>query len=199
MSRDYSPIVGLLPLSLIVLVAAGAVAAVARDAPRAWIEGVRVEVVEQQVHLSYRLANAFDENLRRRIQSGLPTGLVFDFELLRARKGWFNKTVASGTMQVVAMYNAVTREYLINYKHDGNLIESRVVREVEQLRAAITEFSGLPVFSVESRAGERLLVRLRAELGTRTLLFFIPTTLTTEWAESRIFVVGRNGQGEAGE
>ncbi len=196
MNRDFSSIVGLLPVALIVLTA---VAATARDTPRARIEGVRVELAEQQVLLAFKLANAFDENLRRRIRSGLPTGIVFDFELVRARKGWFNKDVDSGTMQVVAMYNAVTREYLINYKHDGNLIESRVVREAEELRPAMTEFSGLPVFSLENRGGERLQVRVRAELGTRTLLFFIPTTLTTEWAESRIFVGGRSEPAPAGE
>lgn len=196
MNRDFSSIVGLLPVSLVLLTA---VAAVARDTPRARIEGVRVELAEQQVLLAFKLTNAFDENLQRRIQSGLPTGIVFDFELVRARKGWFNKDVESGTLQVVAMYNAVTREYLINYKHDGNLIESRVVREVEKLRAAMTEFSGLPVFSLVSRGGERLQVRVRAELGTRTLLFFIPTTLTTEWAESRLFVGGRSEPAPIGE
>ncbi|MCP4661978.1 MAG: DUF4390 domain-containing protein [bacterium] len=196
MNRDFSSIVGLLPVGLIVLTA---IAAVAGDTPRARIEGVRVELAEHQVLLAFKLANAFDDNLQRRIQSGLPTGIVFDFELVRARKGWFNKNVDSGTMQVVAMYNAVTREYLINYKHDGNLIESRVVREAEELRAAMTDFSGVPVFSLESRGDERLQVRIRAELGTRTLLFFIPTTLTTEWAESRIFVGGRGEPGPTGE
>jgi hypothetical protein len=32
-----------------------------------------------------------------------------------------------------------------------------------------------------------MLLRVRAELGTRTVLFFIPTTRTTDWVESRKF------------
>ncbi len=152
------------------------------------ITDVRLAVDKQQIQLSFKLLEAFDERLRKRIDSGLPTSFTFDFELVRSRKSWFDKAVDSGTLQVGAMYNAVTREYLINFKHDGTLIESRVVKDADELLASMTELSDFPVFSVEGKnPQQRLRVRVRAELRTKTIFFFIPSTVHTDWAETRKF------------
>ena len=88
------------------------------------ITDVRLAFDKGQIQLSFKLLGALDDNLRKRLESGLPTSLTFDFQLVRTRKSWFDKSVDDGTLQVTAMYNAVTREYLINFKHDGNLIDS---------------------------------------------------------------------------
>lgn len=162
--------------------------------PRVSIQGLTLD--GPQVRLSFRLDNAFGENFQRSLESGLPTGFTFVFQLARPRKGWFNNTLDSANLRVDAMYNPVTREYLINYRRDGSLIESRVIREPEELRLAMTEFSDFPIFSVEGRrAGQRLQVRMRAELGTGTILFFIPKTISTDWASRRFQITegDRNG------
>lgn len=152
------------------------------------IIGLRLTLKDQQAWLSFRLRNAFDEDMRQRVMSGLPTRLTFEFELVRARRGWFNTGVDSGSLQVIAMYNAVTREYLINYKHDGDLIESRIVQDFDELRAAMTDFKDFPAFSTLGRnTDQRLRIRVRAELRPRTIFFFIPATVYTDWAESRKF------------
>ena len=165
--------------------------------PKASISDVAVDVEEHQVLVAFKLEGAFDDNLKRRLESGLATGLVFDFELVRKRKIWFNKTVARGKLHVSAMYNAVSREYLINYKHDGTLIDSRLVRDPEELRVAMSEFEKITALSVEGKKGE-FVFRMRAELGTGSLLFFIPTLRTTEWVEERVRV-DQNGRLEPGE
>jgi hypothetical protein len=152
------------------------------------IEDVRLRLAENQVLISFRLAQVFDEELERRLESGLLTGFSFQIQLLRDRKSWFDTSVDSGRLRVDAMYNAVTREYLVNYRYDGKLIESRLVREPEELERAMTEFSDFPAFTLEGRAKTlRLQVRIRAILGTRTILFFIPRTQSTDWVESRKF------------
>ena len=152
------------------------------------ITDVRIAFEKPQIRLSFKLAGAFDADLRKRLDSGLPTTFSFDVELIRTRKSWFNKGVDSTTLQVNAMYNAVTREYLINFKHDGNLIESRVVKDAADLEAAMAEFDAFPVFSTEGKnIQQRLRVRVRAELGTKTVFFFIPSTIHTDWAETRKF------------
>lgn len=159
-----------------------------KKVPKAAITDFKIGVEHHQVLMTFRLANAFDENLKRRLESGLPTSLVFEFELVRKRPIWFNKIVASGQLHVSAMYNAVNREYLVNFKHDGDLIESKLLRDPEELFAAMSEFEGLAALSIEGREGE-LVARVRAELGTGSLLFFIPTRRTTEWVEKNIHVV----------
>ncbi len=189
----------LLPIALLVASSAAAQTEIeAQDVPapearQKWngeprITDLRIAFENQQIRLSFKLIGAFDDDLRKRLDSGLPTSFSFDFELVRTRKSWFNKAVDSSTLQVTAMYNAVTREYLINLKHDGDLIESRVVKDAVELEAAMTGFSGFQVFSTEGKnPQQRLRVRVRAELRTKTIFFFIPSTVDTDWAETRKF------------
>ena len=152
------------------------------------IEDLRIEIRNNRVLTTFRLVNAVDEDFERRIASGLPTDLIFRFELERDRRSWFDQSVASGVLQVIAMYNAVTSEYLVNFKHDGKLIESRVVRDAESLHRAMTELKDFPVFDITGRKPEeRLQLRVRAELGTRMWLAFIPRTLATDWAKTERF------------
>lgn len=174
-------------LALLAL-ALGTERAAAQNEKDARIGGVRVQLSGNQLLADFQLLEAFDEDLQRRIDSGLPTALVYEFELVRARRSFFDKSLAAGELQVIAMYNALTREYLINFKHDGNLIFSKVVREASELRQAMTEISALPAFPVEERWNEeRLQLRVRAELGTGTTFFFIPHTLRTDWTDSASF------------
>jgi hypothetical protein len=152
------------------------------------IEGVEAKVEGGQLLASFRLAGGFGEELQKRIDSGLPTSLVYEFELVRARRSFFDKALAGGELRVIAMYNALTREYLVNFKHDGNLIGSKVLREPAELRQAMTEIAALPAFPIGQRSrDERLQLRVRAELGTGTVFFFIPHTLRTDWAETASF------------
>lgn len=180
-------LVGLLAggLLLLAMVAAGQSEPAGKKPPKARLVDFETTIDGQRLLLSFRLAQAFDDNLKRRLESGLATGIVFDFELVRRRRLWFNKTLAKGQLQVSAMYNAVSREYLVNFKHDGVLIESRLLRDPDLLYAAMSEFERLPVFTLGSWRGE-VVARARAELGTGSLLFFIPTLRTTDWVEEKI-------------
>ncbi|MEM7583303.1 MAG: DUF4390 domain-containing protein [Acidobacteriota bacterium] len=152
------------------------------------ITGVKIDFEDQHMLLSFKLLDAFDDSIRKRIDSGLPTSFTYELQLIRGRKTWFDRAVDYGTLRVGAMYNAVRREYLINFEHDGNLIESKVVKDATELVAAMTEFSSFPAFELEGKKRHhRLRVRVRAELRTKTIFFFIPSTVHTDWAETRRF------------
>ncbi len=181
----------LLALGGLMALTAATAAYAGKDDPRVRIG--RVEVDGSQITLTFQLEKVFDDNLKRRIDSGLVTGFTFQLRLARPHKWRIDKTLESSSLRVEAMYNAVTREYLINYRQDGNLIESRVVREADELRRAMTEFDSFPAFSIADRpADKRLQVRLRAELGTRTVFFFIPRTYSTDWVGSRKFTIAKD-------
>jgi hypothetical protein len=178
---------------LLVVATLSVVPARVRAADTARLVGLEVELKEQKVLASFELEGAFDEKLKERIASGLATGIVYDFELVRLRKAWFNKDVHVGSLQVIVMYNAVSHEYLVNYKHDGDLIESRLIHDPAELEAALTRIERLEIFSLEGLADEPLRVRVRAELGTSSILFFIPTIRATEWIESERFTLVKEG------
>jgi hypothetical protein len=83
------------------------------------------------------------------------------------------------------MFNAVTREYLVNTKHDGKLLDSKTVRDRAELEQTMTRIAAMPVFVLEQPSRrERYLVRARAELGTGNVLGFVPVMRATAWVDS---------------
>ena len=160
------------------------------------VTSLEVEIEDGQMLLSFQLDRLFDDEFRRRIDSGLATEIGFDMRLVKVRRWWLDRNIGSSKLQVTVMYNAVTREYLINTKQDGGLISSRVVRFVDELEEAMTRVERLAAFALDDpRRSGRVQVRVRAELGTGTRLWFIPTTRTTDWTEARL-VLGVDGVGD---
>lgn len=158
-------------------------ASAAADDPR--IEGLHVALEGNRVLASFALEGAFDHRLSSRLESGLPTSILYRLELHRDRKRWYDRRLEENTLEVVAVYDAVARTYTVHYKLDGELIESRTVRDRQEVQAAMTRLGPLPVFSLqEVRDRVRILVKVRAELGSRTFLSFIPVTVATDWADS---------------
>lgn len=154
------------------------------------ISDIKVQLDGGQVLTSFTLRGAFDRRLSERVQSGLPTSILYRFELARDRKRWWDQKVADNTLEVVAMYDAVARAYTVHHKLDGKLVESRTLRERKDLESAMTVIEKLPVFPLDGlpRQG-RLLVRVQAEMGSRTMLSFIPVAINTDWKESPKFRV----------
>ncbi|MEL7059219.1 MAG: DUF4390 domain-containing protein [Acidobacteriota bacterium] len=186
--RPFAPwIVAVVCVSLLAVVAGAS----GRSRPEARIEALEVAVENRRLMVSFHLVDAFGDDLRRRVDSGLPTELSYELELNRDRKRWFDKDLETSRLQAIAMFNAVTSEYLINFKQDGRLIESRMVRDRDDLIEAMTHFDGLPAFDLDGRDAEsRYLLRVRARLGVRNAFGWIPRSLATDWIESRKFRVG---------
>jgi Domain of unknown function (DUF4390) len=172
--------------SLWVVLAALALPATA-DEP-AQIADLTVRVDGNQALVSFHLDNAFDPRFVERVQSGLPTGFTYLLELLKDRKRWYDRALEDTTLQVTAMYDAISRAYLVNFKLGGKLVESRTVGDLPALQKALTEVHELPAFDLDDvpRAW-RLLVRVQAEVGPRMILSFIPSKDSTEWVESNKF------------
>jgi len=149
-----------------------------------------VQLILEGLHVAvgFDLLEGLDDQLFERIQTGLPSGFTYEFVLAIDPKRWFDNKVDSSQLQVVAMYNALSQEYLVNYKQDGKLIDSRIARDRDELERAMTHFENLQVFVLGDVSPKRRLhVRARADLGPRTFLLIIPTRSQTDWVTSRKF------------
>lgn len=173
------------PLPALLVAGLLAAAAAPATAQEPALEELSITLSGFQVLASFRLEGGFGPEIRERIDSGLPTGIVFELELARDRKRWWDEVLDTTRLEVVAMFNAVTREYLVNTKHEGKLIDSRTIRDPAELEAMMTRFAAVPVFVLdEPSRRERYLVRARAELGTGNVLGFVPVMRSTDWVES---------------
>jgi uncharacterized protein DUF4390 len=156
------------------------------------ISDIKVELDGGRVLATFTLRDAFDRRLSARVDSGLPTSIVYQIEIDRDRKRWWDQKLKEATLEAVAVYDAVARSYTVHYKLDDKLIESKTLRDRKALEEAMTVISRLPVFNgADLPKDERLLLKVQAETGSRTLLSFIPVAIKTEWKESPKFHVPR--------
>lgn len=152
------------------------------------IAGLEVKLDGARVLASLSLVDAFHHRLRERVASGLPTSIVYRFELDQDRQRFWDHYLQEATLEATAVYDAVARQYTINYKLNDKLIDSRTVHDPQALAEAMTRIEQLPVFSLAGIPADwRLLVKARAELGARTVLSIVPVAITTDWVESRKF------------
>lgn len=152
------------------------------------ITDLRAALDGERVLASFTLAGGLDRRLSQRIDSGLPTPILYEIELHKDRKRWYDNRLDRATLEAMAVYDAVARTYTVHLKLDGELIESRTVRDRADLEAAMTRIDGVPVFTLGDRSPRgRLLIKVRAELGSRTILSFIPAAIHTEWRDSNKF------------
>jgi hypothetical protein len=169
--------------AIVVLWLLGFAASAAAEDPR--IQELHIALEGNRVLASFTLQDAFDHRLESRLESGLPTSILYRLELHRDRKRWYDRRLQENTLEVVAVYDAVARTYTVHSKLDDKLIESRTVHDRQEVQNAMTRLGPLPVFSLEKvRERVRILVKVRAELGSRTFLSFIPVTVATDWADS---------------
>ncbi|HVT58698.1 MAG TPA: DUF4390 domain-containing protein [Thermoanaerobaculia bacterium] len=148
------------------------------------ISGFQAALDGKQVLVSLALNSAFNRRFVARLDSGLPTAILYRFELYRDGRHWWERRLKANTFEVVAIYDAVGRVYTVFSRLDDKLIESRTVHDRQALEGAMTRIERLPVFTLADTEHRRLLLRVRAELGSRTRLSFIPVTITTDWVES---------------
>lgn len=153
------------------------------------VERFQLALEGRDVLVSLELLGGVSAELIDRIQAGLPSGIRYRFRLYRDHKRWFDDHLASVDLETVAMFNAVTDEYLVNIKLGGKLLDSRVVEDPKDLVAALTRLDGVQILTLDEEIPPawRLLLRARAEVGTRTVLAFIPQRVATPWTRSRKF------------
>jgi hypothetical protein len=158
------------------------------DGAEPQITGFRIAVDGNQVVASLQLRGGFNHRFAQRVESGLPTPILYRFELDLDRKNWWDRRLRACTLELVAMYDAETRLYTVHFRLDDKLIESRTLRDLRGAEATMTRIERLPIFNLEDVPDtQRLSVKVRAELGTRTILSLIPVDVTTDWVESTKF------------
>jgi hypothetical protein len=157
-------------------------------ADSARISPIQVAVDGDRVLAAFALRDGFDRRLRGRIESGLPTSILYRIELHRDRKRWYDRKLQESTLEVTAMYDAVARVYNVYFKLDDKLIESRTVHDLKAVGEAMTQIGPLPVFQLSGISPRwRLLLKIQAEMGSRTVLSVIPVTINTDWKDSPKF------------
>lgn len=137
------------------------------------------------VHLT--LANGFDRpETVQALQSGIPTAFTYTVEIYRDRPNWFDEGIGRSHIEVIATFNSVTREYLMNYRRDRRLVRSETFTDLPTLEKRMTTINEPDLFDVGSRPAYKLRVRAKADFMRDYLLYFIPRDMSTRWRSARV-------------
>jgi hypothetical protein len=140
-----------------------------------------------KISVRFSLVNAFQhEETIQALQSGVPTGFTYIVETYRDRPNWFDEGVARSRVEVIATFNSVTREYLLNYRLDRRLVRSETFTDLAALQERMTTIDERDLFDVGSRRPYKLRVRAKADLMRGWLLYFIPWDISTRWRDVRV-------------
>ncbi len=145
-----------------VLVAATAQAAAGQE--------IRVRPVPRdgRIYVSFSMTEAFSEDMRDAIRSGLETSFSYDVELRRGGPFWFARTIAATVLTATVRYDNLTRRYHVTRAQDGRVEGSEVFDSEAEVRRWLTSFERMPLFSTERlEANAEYSLRVRARTRPR--------------------------------
>lgn len=143
------------------------VAALSCVAGTAAAEEVRVVPLVRDGHVlvSCEVADAYTDEVRAMIQSGLETSFTYSVELRLRVPAWVDRTVATAVVTTTVAYDNLTRRHSVARLLDGRVEEARVLEDETQVRRWLTAFERLPLFSTAKLLPNReyyVVVRARA-------------------------------------
>ena len=129
-----------------------------------------------RVLVTFKLANAFTDEIRAAIHSGLTISFVYRVDLKRSSALWFDSTIASTEITATVRYDNLTRVYHVTRMQDGRIERAETTEREEDARAWLTaEFDKLPLFSSATlEANSEYYVRVRAHTTPRNASFVWP-------------------------
>ena len=91
------------------------------------------------------MADAYTDEIRDTISSGLRTTFTYDLQLRMLVGGWVDRTVATAVVTVSDQYDNLTRRHTLSRVVDGRTDESVVTEDEAVVRQWLTTLSRLPL------------------------------------------------------
>lgn len=140
---------------------------------------------DNQVVVSFDLADGFTRDVRDAIQSGLVTTFSYDVEL-RAVSSWLDRTVSVVTLTATVRYDNLTRRYQMSRTVDGRVEDARATEDQDAVRRWMTHFERVPLSSTTSlEPNGEYYVRVRARTRPRSTWFAWPWERTEALGSAR--------------
>ena len=130
---------------------------------------------DDRVLITFRLTDAFNDDVRAAIHSGMVITFIYDVELRRGAALWVDRTMASSTVTAAVRYDNLSRRYHVTRRWDGRMERAEVLEREDDVRDWLTSFDKLPLFS--NAALERnaeYYLRVRARTTPRNATFVWP-------------------------
>lgn len=134
------------------------------------------------------------------IDAGLEITIAYRLNVYRERSGLPNPSVSKLRIECTVQHDALTRQYTLTRRIDGELQEKKVTPDDDEMRRFMTVLDRLPVATAEEiLPGESHYIKARADLGLVWRFYMIPWRQRTPWMQVPIDTRKANGQEVSGD
>lgn len=91
------------------------------------VKNADLQVVGDAYWLNADLEISLDEEVKEAINKGVTVEFLYEFELVRSRAFWFDKSIAEATTSIAVSYHALSRQYLVS--QNGRQTSHEILRE----------------------------------------------------------------------
>ncbi len=102
-------------------------------------------VRDNQVLVSFELADAYTEAVHEAIASGLRTTFSYELELRTVVPGWVDRTIAQTVVSTTDQYDNLTRRHSLSRSVDGRVEEATVVENEGVVKTWLTQWKQVRV------------------------------------------------------
>jgi hypothetical protein len=102
-------------------------------------------VRDNQVLVSFELADAYSEAVHDAIASGLRTTFSYELELRTVVPGWVDRTIAQTVVSTSDQYDNLTRRHSLTRSVDGRIEEATVVENEDVVKNWLTQWKKVRV------------------------------------------------------
>lgn len=102
-------------------------------------------VRDNQVLVSFELADAYSEAVHDAIASGLRTTFSYELELRTVVPGWVDRTIAQTVVSTSDQYDNLTRRHSLTRSVDGRIEEATVVENENVVKNWLTQWKQVRV------------------------------------------------------
>jgi hypothetical protein len=130
---------------------------------------------------SFRVEDAFGDETRDEIASGLP--VTFRYFLEVRRRGWFRTPIAEHEVAVTVELDTLTRQYHLTRYLDGQVTASLATDKPDEMQRWMSAVADLRLGPLPEarRAAGPLFLRVKCRLGAGFVGIFFPRYIETEW------------------
>jgi len=120
-------------------------------------------VADDKVLVSFDLADAYTNDVREAISSGLRTTFTYDVELRMVAPVWVDRTIATAVVSASDRYDNLTRRHSLSRTVDGRVDEVTVTEDDAVVGRWLTSLNRLPLCRTSKLDPSRdYYVRIRA-------------------------------------
>jgi hypothetical protein len=138
----------------------------------------------EQWTASVRLDGGLTDDMRERIEAGLETTIEYRLQVCRRRSFLPDQTLVKRHIECAVRYDALTQQYTLTRRVDGELQETRVTEDRAVMTGFLTALRDEPLLpAAEVTEGREYYVKAKSSFGLIWRFYLIPLALDTGWVK----------------